>query len=382
MFISTRKKAAFPSLNIKTKIDLIGESFFGPSSSIFVGHFGYPDVFVGPMASIEYSSEQDDPSKWFGKSYDEIIQLRSLLLRSKYKQNIKSTERFIGENREIVLAKKPTDVELTFVKKPSYSMTFSNFVNPVGPSAALKEMRLAENPKIPNAVEKIVNDDIKAGNAACLLYKKGEDVYRITNILSSGAVGMNKNKKLVPTRWSITAVDDMIAKNLMGSIRCHKSVNDFLVFSSDYMDNHFTILFTPGSWQFENFEAWAPGSNWCFSSSVEISEEYEPFSGRSDYAESQVGGYYASRLAICEALNAMKRQASVIAIREIGEDYSMPLGVWQVRENVRNAFRKRPESFSRKDDALKYVSSRLRLPFREYIKRSKILQQKRLGDFF
>lgn len=189
------------------------------------------------------------------------------------------------------------------------------------------------------------------------------------------------DKKLVPTRWSITAMDDIIGKNLMKEIRQNKSINNFLVFSSDYMDNHFTILFMPGSWQFENFEAWAPGSNWCFSSSVEISEEYEPYKGRSDYARSQVGGYYASRLAITEALKSMRRQASVVVFREIGSDYSIPLGVWQVRENVRNAFRTAPKSFSSKEDALHYVSSKLRIPLREYLKRSRILQQKRLSDF-
>lgn len=379
--IKTRKKApVFPSLNIRTRIDKMGENFFGPSSTIFVGRFGYPNVFVGPMASIEYSVEQDDPSKWFGKGYDEIIQLRSLLLRSKYRQNIKSRERFVEENKEIAMANSPTDVELTFVKKPVYSMTFSNFVNPMGPSGTLKDMRLAENPKIPNSVERIVNDELRANEMAYLLYKKGEDVYKITNILSSGALGLDK--RLVPTRWSITAIDDIIAKNLMNSIRYYKTINEFLVFTSDYMDNHFTVLFMPGSWQFENFEAWIPGSNWCFSSSVEISEEYESFSGRKDYAKSQVGGYYASRLAICEALESMKKQATVVVFREIGEDYSLPLGVWQVRENVRNAFKKNPVQFYKKEDALRHISSRLRIPLNEYLKRSRILQQKRLGDFF
>jgi len=108
------------------------------------------------LASIEYSKEQDDPSKWFGKSYQEIVDLRSLLLRSKHKQNIKDKTRFIDETRELSLAKKPADIELTFEKKPIYRITFSSIVQPMGPSASLKEMRLAENPKISSNVEKIV----------------------------------------------------------------------------------------------------------------------------------------------------------------------------------------------------------------------------------
>ena len=380
MLIKTRKKAPiFPTLTIKTKIDKIGEEFFGPSSSIFVGRFGYPNVFVGPLASIEYSKEQDDPSKWFGKSYQEIVDLRSLLLRSKHKQNIKDKTRFIDETRELSLAKKPADIELTFEKKPIYRITFSSIVQPMGPSASLKEMRLAENPKISSNVEKIVGDELKASDASYLLYKQGMDVYKLTNILSSGAFGLDR--KLVPTRWSVTAVDDIIAKKLMSNIRNYKSINEFLLFSSDYMDNHFTILLMPGSWQFENFEAWAPGSNWCLSSAVEVSEEYEPYSGRKDYAEKQVGGYYASRIAVCEFLEALRRQATVIVFREIGENYSIPLGVWQVRENVRNAFKKEAKKFQSKEQALDYVKTRLRLPLKEYIIRSRILQQKKLIDF-
>lgn len=379
MMIKTRKRApVFPSMKIRTKIDHIGESFFGPSSSIFVGHAFYPNVFVGPMGSIEYTKEQDNPGKWFGKTYDEIIELRSLLIRSKKKQNVKSTTKFIDENKELVLAKTPTDIELTFDKKPVYNVAFSNIIQPMGPSAALKDMKLASNPRIPAKTDKIVNDELKAAEASYMLYKQGSDVYQLTNILASGALGIDK--KLVPTRWSITALDDIIAKNLMNKVRDFKSINQFLVFSSHYMDNHFTILFMPGAWQFENFEAWAPGSFWA-SNSTEISEEYEPYHGRSDYAKSQVGGYYASRLAICEALNSMKRQACVIVFREIGSGYSVPLGVWQVRENVRNAFRTAPKSFSTKEEALSHISARLRLPLKEYVKRSRILQQKTLSDF-
>ena len=380
MIIKTRGKAPiFPTLNIKTKIDKIGEEFFGPSSSIFVGRFGYPNVFIGPLASIEYSKEQDDPSKWFGKSYQEIVDFRSLLLRSKHKQNIKDRTRFVAETQELSLSAKPVDVELTFEKKPIYRITFSNIVQPMGPSVSLKEMRLTENPNIAAKTEKIIGDELRASDASYLLYKHGMDVYKLTNILSSGVLGLDR--KLVPTRWSVTAVDDVIAKKLINNIRNYKAINEFLVFSSDYMDNHFTILLMPGYWQFENFEAWAPGSNWCFSSAVEVSEEYEPYQGRSDYAEKQVGGYYASRIAVCEFLEALRRQATVIVFREIGENYSIPLGVWQVRENVRNAFKQEPRKFESKEEAMNYLKTRLKLPLMEYTKRGRILQQKKLIDF-
>jgi DNA repair protein NreA len=380
MKIQTRSKApAFPSLNIKSAVDKLGSSFFGPSSSIFVGRFGYPDVLIGPMASIDYSKAQDDPSQWFGKGYYDIIKLRSSLLRSKHKHSVHNISRFIENNQELALAAKPADIEMDFSGKPNYRMSMSSFVQPMGPSVDIEKLKLAENVKIGRKVDKIVNDDLKAVEAAFSLYKTGEDVYKITTILSSGALGLNK--KLVPTRWSITASDDLIGKNLIEKIREHPKEEEYIVYERSYMGNHFTILMMPGSWEFENFEAWSPGSNWSFSDDIEISEEYEPFTGRSDYATAQVGGYYASRLGVAESLVKRKKQCKAVVFREISSEYSIPLGVWVVRETVRRAFDKEPKRFETREGMMNYVRALNNIPMEEYIKRSRILQQKSVQDF-
>jgi hypothetical protein len=362
----------------------IGNEFFGPSTSVFVGHNFYPNVYVGPLASLDPGKPEkiDSPQDWFGKPYSDIIEMRSFTLRSKQRENIFSRSNFIEKNQELALAKKPTDVELEFKKKPTIAFEYSDIFQPMGPSGTLRKMRITENPKIARKTERIVSDELKAEEAGFLLYKEGANVYRVSTILSSGILGLEKNRKLVPTRWSITATDDMVFRRLVKKVRESEQISEYLVFSSEYLDNHFSFLLMPGNWEFENFEAWSPGSTWSFNlKKTEILEEYEPFRGRKSYASLQAGGYYASRLAVIEYLHKIKRQARVVGFREIHEGYMIPLGVWVVRETARNAFLSKPSKFDNLKDALNYINSKLRIEISEFVKNSVMLRQKRLGDF-
>ena len=129
----------------------------------------------------------------------------------------------------------------------------------------------------------------------------------------------------------------------------------------------------PGSFEYENFEA-APSNGL-------IVEEYEPFLGRKEYAQKEGGGYYAARFAVCEALHKMRKQARVVVFREIGKGYSVPLGVWVVRETARNAMIQKPARFGTLNGAIELLKKRLNIGFDEYIKRSIILRQRRITDF-
>jgi len=124
----------------------------------------------------------------------------------------------------------------------------------MGPSGVIKDFRITENPKIPKRVDSVVSDEIKAVDAVFELYKNKFDVYYLTTVLSSGALGFEERKKLVPTRWSITAIDDIIARELMREIRGFPEINEFLVYENTYLENHFEILMMPGRWEFEQFE--------------------------------------------------------------------------------------------------------------------------------
>lgn len=358
------------------------KEFIGASPSIFIGYTGYPKVSIGPIASLEESTSLENPKEWYGQSYSKLIENRSLNMRSKYSENIYNLSKITELIQQLAIASKPTDVELLFKDKPKYKISFSNITQPEGPIANLKKAKITENISIRRYVDKIISDELKANESAGLLYKKGEDVYKISTILSSGILGTEK-KRLVPTRWSITAVDDLIAKQLLEKVRDFPVINEYLVFSSKYLDNRFIILLMPGKWEYENFETWSPGSTWYPKEGKEplILEEYEPFSGRTSYADKETGGYYAARLAVVERLFSMKRQARAVVFREIDSGYTVPMGVWVVRETARNAMNTSPKKFNILKEVFDYLRKELKISLESYLKNSKILRQKRLNDF-
>ncbi len=141
----------------------------------------------------------------------------------------------------------------------------------------------------------------------------------------------------------------------------------------------------PAAWSYELVEAWYPNTTWnpdgkdivMFSSS-------EGYHGRSEYAE--IGGcYYAARLATSEQLEKERRQACVVILREAHPGYIMPVGVWNVRENVRAALRSEPRIFKNLSEALSYARTRLDISLPTWIKNSWVLSQrlyqKRIDDF-
>lgn len=354
----------------------LSKDFFGPAVSVFVGRHGYPNVFAGPVAA---TSNEAQTENLFGMKYPDIIRIRTAMLRSKDRQNIFSKDSFIEKVQELAMAEKPADIEMEFRKEPHYSIIFSEILQPMGPSVEIKSLKIASNPAISRKADYIISDELPANESGFLLYEQGYDVQKVSTIFSSGILGIRK--KLVPTRWSVTATDDIIAKRLIEKIKDFGTISNFMVCESQYMDNHFVTLLMPGGWEFENFEAWTPGSFWAPGlESVEIVEEYESFEGRKNYADKQVGGYYASRLAAAEALHDMKKQARVVVFREIHEGYVIPLGVWVVRETARHAF-ENTKKFQSLEEALDYVKERLRVPLGEYLKKSRILGQKRIADF-
>jgi len=357
----------------------IKEQVFGPSQEVFVGSYGYPYVSFGPLATVE--GKPMGVRDLYGKPYDEIIEKRSGMVRGK--KFATESKRMKRDMQEVALSIKATDVEMKFTKKPTMAIQFSSLVQPMGPSAPLFSFRQAENPKIPKKVDSVVDENLLAAEAVAELMKHDFDNYYITNIFSTGVLGKEENRKIVPTRWSITALDDIIGKQRMEKIRnFRKQINDYFVFEHKDYDNQYHILMMPGNWEFENFESWSPKSVWAMGSKHTVTtEEYEPFRGRTKYADSQVGGYYASRFSIIEYLEKIRRQARVVVFREIGEGYMVPLGVFQVREGVKSALEKRPKIFSTLNEAFIHLSERLGVPLNRYLNLSKILKQSRLTDF-
>ena len=365
----------------KLAIPKINESLFGPSpKSVFVGHENYPDVFVGPLVSLNESNLErvDTPEKMFGLSQEKIIRDRYSLVRGKLQKNVFTRDRYIRELQAVTLSAKPVDMEINFRKKPSFSLSFSPILQPMGASGEVNKIKVVDNPKIRSPVYKLIDDDIKADEVVVEFYKLNFNVSQISKILSSGVLGIKK--KLVPTKWSITAIDALLSKYFITKIKNFSSIDEYLLFENSYLGNHFYILLLPGNWEFEQFETWFPGTLWNLNSnSPQITVEFEFYFGRKDYASLQSGGYYASRFAVSEGLYKMKKQARAIVIREVGKEYDIPVGVWEVRENVRAALRKKPEKFGSLKQLLQNLKTKIKPE--EYVKKSNLLRQKRIMDF-
>jgi hypothetical protein len=81
-----------------------------------------------------------------------------------------------------------------------------------------------------------------------------------------------------------------------------------------------------------------------------------------------------------------RRQASVVVFREAHTGYILPVGVWQVRENVRNAMRHRPLKYNKLKEALERIGTQFKIPLNHWIIKSSLLQnilfQRRITDFF
>ena len=364
----------------------ISRDVFGPCPpSVFVGDYNWPNVAIGPLVSVNDALDAralDDPSKWFGSSYAEIIAFRSSLARGMRSQHVKARNRVLADLQESVLSTAPVDFEVRFKNVPRLNLSFSAVLQPMGPSGEMEDMRVTGATKIPRKVDSIVNEGLRVSEALPELVGAGFDYYYLQKLLSAGLLGREKEKKVVPTRWSITATDDLLGKQLLKQIRIFPEVSEFRIYSSEFLHNHFEILLLPGAWEFEQFEAWSPGSVWTQEQNeAQIAHEYEPFWGRSDYAETEGGGYYAGRFGVIEALHVMQRQARCVVFREIGPEYRVPVGVWEVRENARHAMASAPTKFSSLQEAFAELRRRLRNPLEAYLAKSIVLRQKRLSEF-
>ncbi len=357
---------------------------------VFVGRMGYPKVMVGPLIPPEHgdTSMMDTPELWLGKTIDEIVDFRFSLVRGKSPvniHNVKNGGRLVEMTQDIAMSVDSAEVEAEFAKKPTGRIVLDDDIQPFGPSAPLKSMKLGTY-RLDHKVEKAHFDtDLKAHPAVRELYQNGVLVSKIQRSFSTGSFGVEDNRRFVPTRWSITAVDSMLSKDLMARVKSYPIMNEYRVYESWSLDNRFEVLMLPQAWSYELVEAWFPRTAWNpVGDRIAIFSSSEGYKGRTTYAE--IGGcYYAARLATCEQLDKERRQASVVILRESHPGYIMPVGVWNVRENVRNAVRGPYERFDSLHEALVHLSSRLKISLLTWMRNSKVLQdrifQRRLDDF-
>jgi len=356
-----------PSLEVGTDLD--GSS----PPSVFIGSWNYPKVFAGPMIAPLHGDTAilDRPESWIGqkKSQEEIIRYRLNLVRGKKSVRVTDIDsRFAEKLRDISLSATSIESEVQFLSAPR-GFSLSDEHSPFGPSGPIDRLEIDPSSWDAN-LEKVYNDgDLLAADALGILHEKGMDFSSIQKAFSVGAMGSRKRRRMVPTRWSITACDSTLASRLLQKVKHYDSIDCCQVREFSSLNNYYAVLLLPGPWQYEWMEAFLH----ILGNEELIFSDYETEGGKKGY--SRVGGcYYSCKMAVLEALARERKQAGAIILREAYRGY-VPLGVFNVRENVRNAMRTRPLTFEDMKGALKYVGGRLELPLKRFICESDLLKE-------
>lgn len=351
---------------------------------IFVGRWNYPNVFAGILSPPEYGNTSllSSAEHWHEQKLPipEIVSLRNQLIYGRTITNVHAPQqRTIAVMQEVAMTHNPIAAEFKLEKPVSTNNEHDSHVPLISNVASLASVRLEENPAVKPKVDYLVNDTaIKAKTALLELEKSHIPTSMLMKLLSAGLLGQKKSRKLVPTRWSITAVDDTLSKEKLKHLKLLPEIKEISLFHAEYLGNHYEFLLLPDKFSFEVLEfGMTSGGIW---------HDYERFEERTAYADSVTGAYYANRLALTEYLEKIKRQAQCIVFREIRPEYNVPLGVGILRQVSREAFTLHPEIFPTIKDALEQIQSRLRTPIARFTEKSILLKefgkQTRLNKFF
>lgn len=336
--------------HFRSYIRIRGSSVSGatPPSGL-VGENGYPEVpvLVGIPPDIvgDDAAIYDSPEDWWGvKSLEEIIELRSSMVSALLRVNVRS----YGElyRREIPFAMvslRPVDAEAKIKSLSRPAISLDPRTPPHGLIAVAETVLIGSNPRVPREIEKIYSDELKASEAIWRLYMQGTSIYTIQRALSFGLLGLPRSRRIVPTRWAITAVDMTIASRIYREIRGKDSIDVVELYRGEYLGNRFWVILYPGPYSYEWIEIWYP--NTIFTGIARepiVIRNREGMAGEAVYMD---GGYQAARIAVLESLYRRGRRASIIVVREITPRYYASVGNWHIRETVKRSLAGSPEKF-------------------------------------
>ncbi len=361
--------------NLFTSDSLDGSS----PPSVFVGSYGYPKVSVGPMVPPMHGDTTllDSPELWVGKSLEEIVNFRLSLIRGI--KNIPINEpngRYIENLHEVAMSSRPIDSELQFYKNPKPVAFIDGESAPFGPVGEVASAKFSSTSSDKSIQRAYYDHDLKAQDAVVSLYNRGIEISKIQKCFSVGMFG--KKRKLVPTKWSITATDSIIAESLVSEILEFDLIDSCRVFSHDHLGNLFSVVLFPHRWIFENQEAWHTGNGIGFGSDIEDAKGI-------DHPPVTAGAFFAAKLGVAEYLLEKKCQASALVLREIRPEYAVPVGVWQIREAIRSAMKNEPYIAENFDDGITFAAKRMSVGKSEWLSKGNMLsmlKQKSISDFF
>jgi hypothetical protein len=373
------KKHSFLLGKTKTLKEFSGSS----PPEIFVGRWNYPNVYAGILSPDEIGDMEilSSAELWHRNklSIPEILSFRNKLVYGRKQSNIKQNQGspFLSVLKEIAMAYKSVSTEFKLKKPITKNLENDRKVPLIQNAADVERVKLQENPKIKPKVDYLVNDtSAKAVSSILELDKAGIETSSIMKLLSAGLLGLKTNRKLVPTRWAISSIDSILSEKKIEKIKEFPQISEYILFHGEYIGNHYEIILIPRFWSFEVIER--------SMKSMGLWKDYESFFKRKTYASDVTGGYYAARLPVAEYLESIKKQASVLVIREVRPEYYSPLGVGILRQTIRGAFKQPPQKFNSLKDAFGDIQKRLKLPVDYWIRESQLLkslQQKTLNSY-
>ena len=374
--MKTTKNAYLAKLTeqIQMKSVKVGKNLEGTTPpSVFIGRSSYPKVYAGPMMSSQMGDTHimDSPEEWLGqnKTQEEIIKYRMNLVRGKQLIKIDDLENpFVEKLQDISLASKSIDSEATFGKRPRGSMLSEDSM-PHGPSAVIEKFDI-DAVRWDRQLEKTFYDtDLKATEAVLNLHNRDVPFSAMQKAFSVGAIGTKNNRKLVPTRWSITACDSTLADEFLKEVRKFEILDTYRVFEFGALNNYYIIILTPGEWEYEWYEAFIK----LMKNEELIFSDYETNGGKKEY--SIVGGcYYTAKMAVLDYLMKIKKQSGLVILREAYDGY-VPLGVFNVRENIKEAMLQPYLEFETLEKCLEYAGTKLKIPISRYVKQGTLLNE-------
>ncbi|MGC9133174.1 MAG: hypothetical protein ACP5GJ_02125 [Nanopusillaceae archaeon] len=350
---------------------------FTPPSNLITS-INYPKVSLGILTSYNENIDlYDNPIYWakYNLPEEEIIKNRVSFVNAKKITDVnlpRKNDRLYEEILEAMLSIKSINIEL-YLKKIIENGGISKVIGYYGYSGIVDKIKINENPKIPREVDNI--NEIKAGDAVYYLYKEGLSDYYISRLFSIGFFGYKINRKLVPSKWSITAVHSILEKKIKEEIKDKiKKVDKYYLFYYSLYGNDFYGILLPGNGKVELIETLIPGSIYNLHGKNYII-------GRDDKS----GGYYALRLSFAEFMKNYKLKGDLVVFRFVTPNYKIPLGVWVVREGTKYMLNNLIEKFDNYNELIEYLNNKFHnkynISYFRLRKHSNILKQSILTFF-
>ncbi|WP_456484094.1 hypothetical protein [Methanopyrus kandleri] len=297
---------------------------------------GYPRVIAAP--GIGEHRTPDEGGALADLPYEEALKTRALTFRRyRGKRDVRNPPDLSDPEIESAVSVRPVESTLQVRRRLSGASRTTPFIGPLVEG----ELELDGIPKVPRDLERYHEDDVKAEEAVVGLYRRGYDESYIARALSLGLLG--RDRRMVPTRWSVAAVDSMVSEHLAWEVRDLPVSSEYRVLSGEVFGNEMWVILRPEPLSYEFVEAYEPGAPWSDRTRIAVLRDSEV----KDCKEPREtgGAYFAARLAALEWCSELGKQHGITVIRIVRKEYSAPLGAWVIREAVRRA----EEAFSTDD---------------------------------